>query len=52
MKSADVLPIYCFGDDELCLRAGYLNDGSMPAAIYNLGIDPAEKINLRRFAKY
>lgn len=46
MKEANVLPIYCAGDDEICLRAGYLRDGTMLAAIYNLGLDPADPIRL------
>lgn len=46
MTEAGVLPIYCKGDDELCLQAGYLSDGSLLAAIYNLGIDPTERLTL------
>ena len=30
-------------DNELCLRAGYLDDGRLLAAIFNLSFDPEEK---------
>ncbi len=46
MKDAGVLPVYCYGDDEICLRAGYLEDGTLLTAIYELGIDPMESLTL------
>ncbi len=46
LKEADALPVYCVGDDEICFRAGYLNDGTMLAAIYELGIDPLDSLTL------
>ena len=40
LHRAGALPIYLVGDDEVCLRAGYLNDGTLLATIIELGIDP------------
>jgi len=34
------------GDEEICLRAGYLPDGGILAAVYQLGIDPTEDLTL------
>ena len=39
------LPVYCESDNELCLRAGYLKDGRLLTAIFNIGFDPEEKIS-------
>lgn len=44
LKTAGALPIYCESDNELCLRAGYLSDGSLLTALFNIGFDPEEKI--------
>ena len=44
LKLSGALPIYCESDNELCLRAGYLSDGSLLAALFNIGFDPEEKI--------
>jgi len=46
LKEADALPVYCHGDEEICLRAGYLNDGALLAAIFEIGIDPMDSITL------
>lgn len=43
LSEAGALPIYLPSDNELCLRAGYLDDGRMLAAIFNLSYDPEEK---------
>lgn len=43
LSEAGALPIYTPSDNELCLRAGYLDDGRMLAAIFNLGYDPEEE---------
>ena len=43
LHRADALPIYIEGDDEVCLRAGYLKDGTLLAALFELGVDPIEK---------
>lgn len=44
LKRAKALPVYCASDNELCLRAGYLSDGSLLTALFNIGFDPEEKI--------
>ena len=46
MKEANALPVYCYGDDEVCLRAGYLKDGTLMTVIYELGIDPMKNVLL------
>ena len=42
LKQADALPVYLHGDDEVCLRAGYVADGRLLVACFPLGIDPVE----------
>ena len=37
------LPMYCVGDDEVCLRVSEVDDGRLFAAIYLLGVDPIEE---------
>lgn len=44
LKKAEALPVYCESDNELCLRAGYLSDGSLLTALFNIGFDPEEKV--------
>ena len=39
---AGALPIYAEGDNELCLRAGYLSDGRLLAMLLVLSYDPEE----------
>ena len=46
MKEADVLPVYCEGDDEICLRAGIVSDGRILASICKIGIDPLDSVKL------
>ena len=45
-KKAGALPIYAAGDDDFCLRAGYMPSGELLACITNLGTDPAEPVSL------
>lgn len=42
LREANALPVYLPSDNELCLRAGYLDDGRLLAAIFNLSYDPEE----------
>ena len=44
------LPIYYTEDNEVYLRAGYLDNGEIMCAVFNLGIDPLEDIPL--YTKY
>ncbi len=44
LRDAGVLPVYCESDNEVCMRAGYIKDGSLLTALFNLGFDPEEKI--------
>ena len=46
LKRANALPIYTEGDAEICLRAGYLNDGTLLAAIFEIGIDPLDELTV------
>ncbi|MBQ5926785.1 MAG: hypothetical protein IIX01_02550, partial [Clostridia bacterium] len=46
LKTADALPVYCESDNDLCVRAGYRENGELLVAIINLGFDPEEKITL------
>lgn len=40
LTRAGALPVYLTGDDEVCLRAGDLSDGSLLVACFPLGFDP------------
>jgi hypothetical protein len=42
LQKADALPVYMDGDDEVCLRAGYVKDGRLLVACFPLGTDPVE----------
>ena len=42
LRRAGALPIYFEGDNELCLRAGYLSDGRLLAMLLIIGHDPEE----------
>ena len=44
LSEAGALPVYTVGDEEICLRAGYLKDGGMIVAMYEIGIDPLDEI--------
>ena len=46
LRRAKALPIYTEGDGEICLRAGYLNDGTLLAAFFELGIDPLDGLTV------
>lgn len=46
LAEAGALPICLPSDNELCLRAGYLPDGRLLAAVFNLGYDPEERLCL------
>lgn len=46
LTEAKALPVYCKGDDEVTLRAGYLNDGTLLATLFVIGTDPMEKATL------
>ncbi len=46
MKRAKVLPVYYDGDNEICLTAGNLNDGSLIVFAVNLGFDPSDDLTL------
>ena len=40
------LPVYYPEDAEVYLRAGYLSDGTLFCAVFNLGLDPLEELPL------
>ena len=42
-NEAGELPVYLPSDNELCLRAGRLDDGTLLAAVFNLSYDPEEE---------
>ena len=46
LKRANALPVYYDGDNEICLRAGYLADGSLLTATCCIGFDPMEALDL------
>ena len=46
LKRANALPVYYDGDNEICLRAGYLSDGSLLTATCCIGFDPMETLDL------
>ncbi len=46
LKRAGALPVWCEGDVELCLRAGYLSDERLLCTVFNLGFDPLETLEL------
>lgn len=46
LKQAGALPVYCVGDDEVCLRAGTLSDGSLFVSAVMLGYDPMDTMVL------
>lgn len=46
LKRANALPVYYDGDNEICLRAGYLNDGSLLAYTICIGFDLMECLDL------
>ncbi len=46
LRETGNLPIYYPGDIEVYLRAGYLSDGTLMCAVFNLGLDQMEEIPL------
>jgi hypothetical protein len=46
LKRANALPIYVDSDNEICLRAGYLGDGSLLAEIICIGFDLMDTVRL------
>jgi hypothetical protein len=46
LKRAGALPVYLVGDDEVCLRAGWLSDGRLLVCLYPLSNDPVEQPTL------
>ena len=44
LKRAGALPVYLDGDNEICMRAGYLDSGELFTMLFNLGYDPEEKV--------
>ena len=46
LKEAGALPVYYPGDNEVCLRAGFLADGTLLAAVFIIGFDPMEELTL------
>lgn len=46
LSKADELPVYYDGDCEICLRAGYIEDGRLLASVYNLSYDPLDELSL------
>ncbi len=45
-KTAGELPVYYPGDEEMYFRAADMDDGGLFCALFNLGLDPIEKIEL------
>ena len=46
LKNANSLPIYYPGDNEICMRSGYINDGRLLCALFDLSYDPMDNISL------
>ena len=46
LTRVDALPVYYDGDNEICMRAGYIKDGRLLVALFNLSYDPLESTNL------
>lgn len=46
LKEAGALPVYYPGDNEICLRAGFLADGTLLTALFDIGFDPMEELPL------
>ncbi len=46
LREAGALPVYYVGDNEVCLRAGTLADGSLLVASVILGVDPMDTLTL------
>lgn len=46
LREAGALPVYAMGDAEICMRAGYLSDGSLFVFALPLGVDPSDVLPL------
>lgn len=46
LTRAGALPVYYDGDNEICMRAGYISDGRLLTALFNLSYDPLETTDL------
>ena len=46
LQSTDSLPLYYPNDEEVYLRAANTKDGKLFTAIFNIGLDPIEKLEL------
>lgn len=46
LKRFDAVPIYYPNDEEVYLRAAETADGNLFAAVFNIGLDPIEKLEL------
>jgi len=46
LKRANALPVYYDGDNEICLRAGYLADDSLLVSVYCISFDPMDTLDL------
>lgn len=46
LKNAGELPVYYPGDEEVYLKAATTENGEMLVALFNIGLDPIEKIEL------
>ena len=46
LREAGALPVYAVGDAEICMRAGYLADGSLFVFALPLGVDPSDTLTL------
>ncbi len=46
LSSTDELPVYCPGDEEIYLKAADMPNGQLFCAIFNIGLDPIEKLEL------
>lgn len=45
-ENVEALPVYYHGDNEICMKAGYLSDGTLMTCVIDLGTDPMEELTL------
>ena len=46
LKECNILPVYCPIDTDVYMKAGYMKDGRMLCALFNLSLDEIEKLEL------
>ncbi|MBO7303817.1 MAG: hypothetical protein J6V09_01150 [Clostridia bacterium] len=46
LKEANSLPVYYEGDNEICMKAGYLASGELLVSCLDLGFDPMDTLEL------